>query len=60
MGDIQGVAYPAGGLLDGIGTFVNGIVGVNPAGGNGVDPDLSAKLTARAWVRAAMPPLAAV
>ena len=41
MGDIQGVAYPACRLLDGIGAFIYLILIVDPAGGDGVDPDFA-------------------
>ena len=41
VGDIHGIAHPAGRLLDGVGAFVDGVSRVDPAGGDGVDPHLS-------------------
>ena len=43
VGDIHGIAYPAGGLLSGIGPFINGISYVNPTWRNGVDADTAGK-----------------
>ena len=41
--DIQGIAHTARRLLDGVRAFVGGVRGVDPAGGDGVDPDFSCK-----------------
>ena len=41
MGDVQRVTYPAYRLLDGIGAFIYLILIVDPARGDGVDPDFS-------------------
>ena len=43
VGNVQGISHPACRLLDGIGAFVNGVGGVDPAGGDGVDPDAPGK-----------------
>lgn len=43
VGDVQGVADTACGLLGGIGAGIDGIGGVDPAGGDGVDPDTPGK-----------------
>ena len=43
VGDIQGIAHPAHRLLDGVGAFVDGVVGVDPAGADGIDPDFSSE-----------------
>ena len=39
VGDVQGMADASGGLLGGVRALVDGVGRVDPAGGNGVDPD---------------------
>ena len=41
VGDVQGIAHTARRLLHGIGTFIDGVLSVNPAWGDGVDAHLS-------------------
>ncbi len=43
VGDIHGIAYPPDRLLNGIGPLINCAGCVNPAWGNGVDPDTPGK-----------------
>ena len=38
VGDVQRVAHPPGGVLGGVRTLIYGVVGVDPAGGDGVHP----------------------
>ena len=59
VGNVQRIAHTARRLLHSIGTLIDGVLGVNPAWGDGVDAHLP-RQTANAWVKAAMPPLAAV
>ena len=40
IGDVQGIAHAARRLLHGIGTFIDGVLGVDPARGDGVDTRL--------------------
>ena len=37
VGDVQGIAHPACGLLDGVGAFVESVSGVDPAGRIGIN-----------------------
>ena len=37
IGDVQGIAHTARRLLHGVGTFIDGVLGVDPAWGDGVD-----------------------
>ena len=60
IGDVHRVANTSCRLLHCICAIVLLIISVYPSWRNGVDPCLVPKLTARAWVRAAIPPLAAV
>ena len=40
VGDVQGIAHTTRRLLHGIGTFIDGVLGVDPARGDGVDAHL--------------------
>ena len=40
VGDVQRVPYPTCRLLHGVGTFIDGVLGVDPARGDGVDTRL--------------------
>ena len=40
VGDVQGIAHASRRLLHGVGTFIDGVLGVDPARGDGVDAHL--------------------
>ena len=60
VGDVERVAHSADRVLGGIGTCVGGERCVDPSREMELTRALPRRLTARAWVRAAIPPLAAV
>ena len=43
VGDVEGIADTSCGLLNGIGTLIDGVGGVDPSRGDGVDAHLSGK-----------------